>query len=47
MLELENRLERVLGLKVKIRAKEEKGSLEVKYANLDQLDHLLKKLGLE
>ena len=47
LLELENRLERVLGLKVKIRAKEEKGSLEVKYANLDQLDHLLKKLGLE
>ena len=46
LLDLEGKLENILGIPVRLKTSGEKGTLELKYTNLDQLDDLLKKLGV-
>ncbi|MBA4791319.1 MAG: ParB/RepB/Spo0J family partition protein [Rhizobiales bacterium] len=44
---LERRLSDLLGLGVSLQSKGEAGELRIRYSDLDQLDHLCRKLGLD
>lgn len=46
ILDLESRLQRYLGTQVRLFAGKQKGRLEIKYFSLDELDRILKTIGL-